>query len=83
MAFPDTRLRRLRRTGALRELVRETDLRASRLIAPLFVCSAEQAGPIEAMPGVSRLTISAAVEAAVALERLGVGGVLLFGIPDH
>jgi porphobilinogen synthase len=83
MAFPDTRLRRLRRTGALRELVRETDLRASRLIAPMFVSSAEQAGPIEAMPGVARLTISAAVEAARSLESLGVAGVLLFGIPDH
>jgi len=83
MAFPDTRLRRLRRTGALRELVRETDLRASRLIAPLFVSSAEQAGPIEAMPGVARLTISAAVDAARSLESLGVAGVMLFGIPDH
>ena len=81
MAFPDTRLRRLRRTGALRDLVRETDLVASRFIAPLFVAS--RGGPIEAMPGVSRLTISGAVDAAGELDALGVGGLMLFGIPDH
>ena len=81
MSFPDTRLRRLRRTGALRDLVRETELRPERLIAPLFVASQE--GPIESMPGVSRVTISGAVAAAGELAALGVGGVLLFGIPDH
>jgi porphobilinogen synthase len=81
MAFPDTRLRRLRRTAALRDLVRETELTPGRLIAPLFVASAES--PIEAMPGVSRLTISGAVAAAARLEALGVPGVLLFGIPDY
>jgi porphobilinogen synthase len=80
-SFPDTRLRRLRRTAALRDLVRETELTPARLIAPLFVASA--AAPIEAMPGVSRLTISGAVEAAGELLALGVPGVLLFGIPDH
>ena len=80
-SFPDTRLRRLRRTAALRDLVRETELSPARLIAPLFVASA--AAPIEAMPGVSRLTISGAVEAAGELLALGVPGVLLFGIPDH
>jgi porphobilinogen synthase len=79
-SFPDTRLRRLRRTAALRDLVRETELSPARLIAPLFVASA--AAPIEAMPGVSRLTISGAVEAAGELLALGVPGVLLFGIPD-
>jgi porphobilinogen synthase len=81
VAFPDTRLRRLRRTGALRDLVRETELSAARLIAPLFVASSEQ--PIDAMPGVSRLTIGGAVAAAGRLAELGVGGVMLFGIPDH
>ena len=50
MAFPDTRLRRLRRTAALRDLVRETELTPARLISPLFVASA--ARPIAAMPGV-------------------------------
>jgi porphobilinogen synthase len=81
MAFPDTRLRRLRRTAALRDLVRETELRPQRLIAPLFVAST--ADDVETMPGVSRLTISAAAAAAAELQALGVGGVLLFGIPDH
>ena len=81
MSFPDTRLRRLRRTGALRDLVRETELRPERLIAPLFVASQE--GPIESMPGVSRVTIAGAVAAAGELAALGVGGVILFGIPDH
>jgi porphobilinogen synthase len=81
MAFPDTRLRRLRRTAALRDLVRETELRPQRLIAPLFVAS--QGGEVETMPGVARLTISGAVAAAERLAALGVGGVILFGIPDH
>ena len=80
-SFPETRLRRLRRTAALRDLVRETELTPARLLAPLFVASAT--APIEAMPGVSRLTISGAVEAAGELLALGVPGVLLFGIPDH
>jgi len=81
MAFPDTRLRRLRRTAALRDLVRETELSPARLIAPLFVASS--AAPITAMPGVSRVTISGAVAAAGELAALGVAGVLLFGIPDQ
>jgi porphobilinogen synthase len=81
MAFPDTRLRRLRRTATLRDLVRETELTPGRLIAPLFVASQEAA--VESMPGVSRLTISGAVAAAGRLVELGVPGVLLFGIPDH
>jgi porphobilinogen synthase len=80
-SFPDTRLRRLRRSAALRDLVRETELSASRLIAPLFVASV--GGPVDLMPGVSRLTISGAVEQAGELAALGVPGVLLFGIPDH
>jgi porphobilinogen synthase len=81
MSFPDTRMRRLRRTAALRDLVRETELSAARLIAPLFVASEGQ--PIASMPGVSRLTISGAVAEAGELAALGVPGVLLFGIPDH
>jgi porphobilinogen synthase len=81
MSFPETRLRRLRRTAALRDLVRETQLGPERLVAPLFVAS--EGGPVESMPGVSRLTISGAVATAARLEALGVPGVLLFGIPDH
>jgi porphobilinogen synthase len=81
MSFPETRLRRLRRTAALRDLVRETQLGPERLVAPLFVAS--EGGAVESMPGVSRLTISGALDAAARLEALGVPGVLLFGIPDH
>ena len=81
MAFPQTRLRRLRRTVALRDLVRETELSPERLIAPLFVAAAAE--PIDSMPGQSRLTISGAVAEAGELAALGVPGVLLFGIPDH
>jgi porphobilinogen synthase len=81
MAFPETRMRRLRRTSALRGLVRETELSAQRLIAPLFVAST--GAPIELMPGVSRLSISQAVTEAGELATRGVPGVLLFGIPDE
>ena len=83
MAFPQTRLRRLRRTGALRDLVRETDLAPRHLIQPLFVALAQDAprAPIDAMPGVDRLSISAAAEEARALHDRGIPGVLLFGLP--
>jgi porphobilinogen synthase len=81
MAFPDTRLRRLRRTPALRGLVRETELRASHFLAPLFVASASQ--PIDLMPGVSRLSISEIVAEAGELASLGIPGAVLFGIPDE
>ena len=84
MAFPETRMRRLRRTSPLRDLVRETRLDAGDLVLPLFVESGlEGRKPIEAMPGVERLSISEAVREAGEAERLGLGGVLLFGIPSH
>jgi porphobilinogen synthase len=81
MSFPDTRLRRLRATAALRDLVRETELSPARLVAPLFVATIAE--PIEAMPGVSRLTITGVLDAVDRLASLGVRGVLLFGIPDQ
>ncbi|MFI5009926.1 MAG: porphobilinogen synthase [Solirubrobacterales bacterium] len=86
MPFPQTRLRRLRSTPALRGLVRETELRAGQLVLPLFVAEAGAGGglarePIEAMPGVERLSISAAVQEAQDAARLGIGAVLLFGLP--
>ena len=82
MAFPATRMRRLRATPGLRGLVRETDLRADRLVAPLVVSEAASAPePVDAMPGVFRLPIAAAVERARTLAELGVGAVLLFGVP--
>jgi porphobilinogen synthase len=84
MAFPATRLRRLRRTPALRGLVRETRLAPQDLVLPLFVqAGLDGRAPIGAMPGVDRLSISAAVEEAGEALALGVPGVLLFGIPAH
>jgi porphobilinogen synthase len=82
MSFPQTRMRRLRSTRALRSLVRETRLSAAAFAYPMFVSeSLDQREPIEAMPGIARLPIAAAVaEAGEALE-LGIPAVLLFGIP--
>jgi porphobilinogen synthase len=84
MAFPETRLRRLRASAALRGLVRETELRAGQLVLPLFV-SEDPAllarEPIAAMPGVERLALAEAVVEARAAAELGVAAVLLFGIP--
>ncbi len=81
MPFPATRLRRLRKTGVLRELVRETRLSPSDLALPMFVQLGEERTPIEAMPGVERLPISAAVAEAGEARALGVPAVLLFGLP--
>src|SRR5918997_4514831 len=82
MAFPATRLRRLRRTGALRALVRETELSPSHLVLPLFVqLGTEARTPIESMPGVARHSIALAVEEAGAARAAGVPAVLLFGVP--
>ncbi|HXW58738.1 MAG TPA: porphobilinogen synthase [Solirubrobacteraceae bacterium] len=87
MAFPQTRMRRLRATAPLRGLVRETDLRADRLVLPLFVCQegAPAAAPLDRLelPDLARLPISGAVERAREAAELGVGAVLLFGIPAH
>jgi len=87
MAFPKTRMRRLRATAGLRGLVRETELSAGRFMLPLFVMDASSAGaerePIAAMPGVERLSISAAVAEAGEAADLGVAAVLLFGVPAH
>jgi porphobilinogen synthase len=84
MAFPQTRLRRLRRTPSLRGLVRETELRPGHLVQPLFVThGADVRAPVEAMPGVERLSIDHAVREAGAAHALGVPAVLLFGIPEH
>ncbi|HVP02935.1 MAG TPA: porphobilinogen synthase [Solirubrobacteraceae bacterium] len=82
MAFPATRMRRLRRTPVLRELVRETRLSAGDLVMPLFVEEAADApSPIEAMPGISRLPVAGAVAEAGEVHALGIPAVLLFGIP--
>jgi porphobilinogen synthase len=84
MAFPATRLRRLRRTSALRGLVRETDLSVDHLVLPLFVThGTDRREPIESMPGVERLTISHLADEAHEIASLGIPAVLLFGIPSH
>jgi porphobilinogen synthase len=84
MPFPQTRLRRLRRTPVLRDLVRETRLDPGDFVMPLFVeAGLDGRKPIEAMPGVERLSISAAVEEAGEVAALGIPAVLLFGIPDN
>ena len=82
MSFPATRLRRLRRTGALRGLVRETDLSVDHLVYPLFVTHGQdRREPVASMPGIERLTISHLAEEAGQIAQLGVPAVLLFGIP--
>ena len=82
MAFPETRMRRLRATGALRGLVRETQLSASDFVYPLFVAEGlEGREPIWTMPGVDRLSVSDAVQEAAAAQALGIPAVILFGIP--
>ncbi len=82
MSFPVNRPRRLRRTEALRRLVRETTLLPSQLVAPLFVCHGKNVRhPIGSMPGHAQLSIDEAVLEAAALAKKGVGGVILFGIP--
>src|ERR1700747_1641243 len=82
MKFPVTRLRRLRRTEAMRSLVRETRLHPGALIYPLFVCPGEGVRrEISSMPGVFNLSIDEAVKEAEACAALGIGGLLLFGLP--
>jgi porphobilinogen synthase len=84
MAFPATRLRRLRKTGVMRDMVRETELTPRDFVYPMFVeLGTDSRTPIEAMPGIDRLSISHAVEEAGAVAELGIPAVLLFGIPTH
>src|SRR4051812_43247115 len=83
MAFPATRLRRLRQTGVLRGLVRETELAVSHLVYPLFVvASGPKRTPIAEMPGIDHLSIDGAVEEAGIAASLGIPAVLLFGLPS-
>jgi porphobilinogen synthase len=82
MAFPQTRLRRLRASGELRGLVRETRLAPADLIYPMFVAHGiDRREPIAAMPGIDRLSIAHAVEDAGEAKQLGIPAVLLFGLP--
>ena len=82
MPYPDTRLRRLRSTPAMRSLVRETRLHPGALIYPLFVCEGEGVRrEVSSMPGVFNLSVDEAVKEAEEAAALGLGGLLLFGIP--
>lgn len=82
--YPASRPRRLRRTPALRALVRETSLDPAQLLLPLFVLPGEgRREGIGTLPGVERLSADLAAAVAAEAQALGVGGVLLFGLPEH
>jgi porphobilinogen synthase len=83
MDFPSIRMRRTRRTEALRSLVRETRLEPGQLIYPLFICPGEGVRKeIGSMPGVFNLSVDEAVKEAEEVAQLGLGGLLLFGLPE-
>src|SRR6266851_4490322 len=83
MAFPATRLRRLRRTAALRSMVRETRLTPEAFVYPLFVCPGEGVRKeVRSMPGVFNLSVDAAVKEAEEAHSLGVPALILFGLPE-
>ena len=80
--IPSARPRRLRRTSAMRDLVRETRIHPSMLVAPLFVCPGSGVRePVASMPGVARVSPDVAADEAARVAGLGVGGVILFGLP--
>lgn len=82
MRFPESRPRRLRRTPAIRRLVRETRVDPSQLVLPMFVREGIDAPvPIESMPGVVQHTRDSLKKAAVEAVQAGVGGLMLFGVP--
>lgn len=84
MTFPVTRMRRMRASEPLRSLVRETRLAPEQMILPLFVVSGEGVrNEISSMPGNAQLSIDNLVKECEEVKSLGLGGVLLFGIPDE
>ncbi len=84
MAFPQQRPRRLRASEPIRRLVRETYLTPSQFILPLFVCPGEGVRrEISSMPGNAQLSVDNLVREAEECKRLGIGGVILFGIPEE
>src|SRR5258708_15956023 len=83
MGFPDTRLRRLRGTDALRSLIRETRLTPESFVYPLFVCPGEGVRkPIGSMPGVFNLSVDEAVREASQAYAVGIKALILFGLPE-
>jgi porphobilinogen synthase len=83
-AFPATRLRRFRRTAALRSLVRETRLTLDDFVYPLFACPGEGVEhPLEGLAGIAQRSVDRLCDEAEEAYRLGVGAVLIFGIPEE
>ena len=83
MAFPVTRLRRLRRTAELRNMVAETRLTPDAFVYPMFVCPGEGVRKeVRSMPGVFNLSVDEAVKEARQVHSLGVPSIILFGLPD-
>jgi len=83
MSFPVTRLRRMRQSDSLRSLVRETRLISANFIYPLFICPGERVRKeISSMPGVFNLSVDEAVKEAHEAKSLGLGGIILFGLPE-
>jgi porphobilinogen synthase len=83
MAFPITRLRRLRRTAELRNLVSETRLTPDAFVYPMFICSGEGVRKeVRSMPGVFNLSVDEAVKEAREIHSLGIPAVILFGLPE-
>jgi porphobilinogen synthase len=84
MSYPRNRPRRLRRTGALRTLVRETDLAPRHLVAPLFVKEGiEDPAPIPSMPGQYQHTVESLRKEARAIAAQGIVAFVLFGVPER
>src|SRR3954463_11329483 len=82
-SFPNYRARRLRRTAALRNLVRETQLAPSQLVLPVFVRDGKKLRrPVGSMPGVDQTSVDEMLRDAEAAARAGVGGIILFGVPE-
>jgi porphobilinogen synthase len=83
MSFPVNRMRRLRQSESLRSLVRETHLEPTNFIYPLFVCPGEGVRKaISSMPGVFNISVDEAVKEAHEAKQLGIGGIILFGLPE-
>lgn len=83
MAFPKNRLRRLRQTETLRNLVQETSLSVNNLVQPLFVRPGKNVrNPIRSMPGQFQFSVDQLIKETKALKDLGIPAVILFGIPD-
>jgi porphobilinogen synthase len=84
MAFPSDRPRRLRSSPAMRRMVAETHVQPSQLVLPLFVAEGlTEPRPISSMPGVVQHSRDSARAAYAEAARLGLGGVMLFGVPEH